>query len=138
MFDPKKCDHVSMTEAQEREKRNPVTLAARAASIAFVTMAEAGQIDDVTKRTGRPRRPRPCGRRSATRQRNGRTGPSPSAHMTPIPLATRSATAGNAGSATSTGTSGNLASTAGPKSSKNNEMKGGGSPALPLYRRKRT
>lgn len=48
MFDPKKCDHVSMTEAQEREKRNPVTLAARAASIAFVTMAEAGQIDDVT------------------------------------------------------------------------------------------
>lgn len=48
MFDPKKCDHVSMTEAQEREKQNPATLAARAASIAFVTMAEAGQIDDVT------------------------------------------------------------------------------------------
>lgn len=48
MFDPKKCDHVSMTEAQEREKQNPATLAARAASIAFVIMAEAGQIDDVT------------------------------------------------------------------------------------------
>lgn len=48
MFDPKKCDHVSMAEAQEREKQNPVTAVARAASIAFVTMTEAGQIDDVT------------------------------------------------------------------------------------------
>lgn len=48
MFDPKDCDHVSMKEAQEREKANPLTEIARATSIAFVLMAEAGQIDDVT------------------------------------------------------------------------------------------
>lgn len=48
MFDPKDCDHVSMKEAQEREEANPLTEIARATSIAFVLMAEAGQIDDVT------------------------------------------------------------------------------------------
>lgn len=48
MFDPKTCDHISMKEAQEREKANPLTEVARATSIAFVTMAESGQIDDVT------------------------------------------------------------------------------------------
>lgn len=48
MFDPNTCDHVSMKEAQEREKLNPLTEVARATSIAFVVMAEAGQIDDVT------------------------------------------------------------------------------------------
>lgn len=48
MFNPETCDHVSMKEAQEKERQNPVTLAARAASIAFVSLAEAGQIDDVT------------------------------------------------------------------------------------------
>ena len=48
MFDPKDCDHVSMKEAQEREKANPLTEIVRATSIAFVLMAEAGQIDDVT------------------------------------------------------------------------------------------
>lgn len=48
MFDPKECDHISMKEAQEREKANPLTEVARATSIAFVTMTESGQIDDVT------------------------------------------------------------------------------------------
>lgn len=48
MFNPKECDHVSMAEAKEREKQNPLTEVSRATSIAFVTMAEAGQIDDVT------------------------------------------------------------------------------------------
>lgn len=48
MFDPKDCDHVSMKEAQEREKANPLTEIARATTIVFVLMAEAGQIDDVT------------------------------------------------------------------------------------------
>jgi len=43
MFDPKDCDHVSMKEAQEREKANPLTEIARATSIAFVLMAEAGR-----------------------------------------------------------------------------------------------
>lgn len=48
MFDPKECDHVSMAEAKAREKANPLNEVARATSIAFVTMAESGQIDDVT------------------------------------------------------------------------------------------
>lgn len=48
MFDPKDCDHVSMKEAQEREKANPLAEIARATSIAFVVMAETGQIDDTT------------------------------------------------------------------------------------------
>lgn len=48
MFDPKDCDHVSMKEAQEREKANPLAEIARATSIAFVVMAETGQIDEVT------------------------------------------------------------------------------------------
>lgn len=48
MFDPTKCESVSMREAQEQEKQNPVVEVARATSIAFVTMAEGGQIDDVT------------------------------------------------------------------------------------------
>lgn len=48
MFDPKDCDHVSIKEAQEREKANQLTEIARATSITFVVMAEAGQIDDIT------------------------------------------------------------------------------------------
>lgn len=48
MFDPNTCDHVSMKEAQKREKQNPLTEVSRATSIAFVVMAEAGQIDDAT------------------------------------------------------------------------------------------
>lgn len=48
MFDPTKCEKVSMKEAKEQEKQNPVTDLSRATSIAFVTMAESGQIDDVT------------------------------------------------------------------------------------------
>lgn len=48
MFNPEKCDFVSMAEAKEQEKQNPATATARVASIAFVVMAEAGQIDDVT------------------------------------------------------------------------------------------
>lgn len=48
MFDPKECNHVSMKEAQEREKANPLAEIARATSIAFVVMAETGQIDDTT------------------------------------------------------------------------------------------
>lgn len=48
MFDPGKCDHVSMKDAQERDRQNPTAAVARAASIAFVSLAEAGQIDDVT------------------------------------------------------------------------------------------
>lgn len=48
MFDPKKTEHVSMKDAQEREKQNPITKAASVASIVFVSMAESGQLDDVT------------------------------------------------------------------------------------------
>ena len=48
MFNPETCDHVSMKDAQEKERQNPAAQAARAASIAFVSLAEAGQIDDVT------------------------------------------------------------------------------------------
>lgn len=48
MFDPNACEHISMKDAQERDKRNPLTTVTRAASIVFVTLAEAGQIDDVT------------------------------------------------------------------------------------------
>ena len=48
MFNPETCDHVSMKEAQEKERQNPASQAARAASIAFVSLAESGQIDDVT------------------------------------------------------------------------------------------
>lgn len=48
MFNPDTCDHVSMKDAQEKERQNPAAQAARAASIAFVSLAEAGQIDDVT------------------------------------------------------------------------------------------
>lgn len=48
MFDPKECDHISMEEARKREKQNPANEVARAASIAFVIMAEGGQIDDTT------------------------------------------------------------------------------------------
>lgn len=48
MFDPTKCEAVSMKEAKAQEAQNPVTELSRATSIAFVTMAEAGQIDDVT------------------------------------------------------------------------------------------
>ena len=47
-FDPKKAEFVSMEEAKERERQNPLTEAANAASIVFVTLAEGGQIDDVT------------------------------------------------------------------------------------------
>lgn len=47
-FDPKKAEFVSMEEAKERERQNPMTEAANAASIVFVTLAEGGQIDDVT------------------------------------------------------------------------------------------
>ena len=48
MFDPKHCDHISMKEAQERERSNPLTEVFRATSITFVVMAESGQIDDIT------------------------------------------------------------------------------------------
>lgn len=48
MFDPKKCDHVSMKDAQERERQSPTASAVRVASIVFVSMAEGGQLDDVT------------------------------------------------------------------------------------------
>lgn len=48
MFNPENCDFVSMAEAKARAEQNPVSETARAASIAFVVMAEAGQIDDVT------------------------------------------------------------------------------------------
>ena len=47
-FNSHDCETVSMKEAQEREKANPLTEIARATSIAFVLMAEAGQIDDTT------------------------------------------------------------------------------------------
>lgn len=47
-FDPTKVEFVSMEEAREREKQNPVNEAVNAASIVFVTLAEGGQIDDVT------------------------------------------------------------------------------------------
>lgn len=48
MFNPETCDHVSMKDAKEKERQNPAVQAVRAASIAFVSLAEAGQIDDVT------------------------------------------------------------------------------------------
>lgn len=48
MFDPTKCESVSMKEAKAQEEQNPMTELSRATSIAFVTMAESGQIDDVT------------------------------------------------------------------------------------------
>lgn len=48
MFDPTKCESVSMKEAKEQERQNPVNELSRAPSIAFVTLAEGGQIDDVT------------------------------------------------------------------------------------------
>lgn len=47
-FNPHDCEVVSMKEAQEREKNNPVNQIATATSIAFVTLAEGGQIDDAT------------------------------------------------------------------------------------------
>lgn len=47
-FNSHDCETVSMKEAQEQEKNNPVTQIAAAASIAFVVLAEGGQIDDVT------------------------------------------------------------------------------------------
>ena len=48
MFNPETCDHVSMKDAQEKERQNPAAWAARAASIAFVSLAESGQIHDAT------------------------------------------------------------------------------------------
>lgn len=48
MFDPTKCESVSMKKAKAQEEQNPMTELSRATSIAFVTMAESGQIDDVT------------------------------------------------------------------------------------------
>lgn len=48
MFDPTQCESVSMAQAKAQEEQNPVNAALRATSIAFVLMAEAGQIDDVT------------------------------------------------------------------------------------------
>lgn len=47
MFDPTKCEAVSMKEAKAQEAQNPVNEISRATSIAFVTLAEGGQIDDV-------------------------------------------------------------------------------------------
>ena len=47
-FNSHDCETVSMKEAQEQEKNNPVTQIAAAASIAFVVLAEGGQIDDTT------------------------------------------------------------------------------------------
>lgn len=48
MFNPEQCDFVSMAEAKARAEQNPAAETARAASIAFVALAESGQIDDVT------------------------------------------------------------------------------------------
>lgn len=48
MFNPEKCEFVSMAAAKEQAKQNPLTEVSRASSIVFVTLAEAGQIDDVT------------------------------------------------------------------------------------------
>ena len=48
MFDPTKCESVSMAQAKAQEEQNPVSAALRATSIAFVTLAESGQIDDTT------------------------------------------------------------------------------------------
>lgn len=48
MFDPTQCESVSMAQAKAQEEQNPVNAALRATSIAFVTLAEAGQIDDTT------------------------------------------------------------------------------------------
>lgn len=150
-FNSHDCETVSMKEAQEQEKNNPVTQIAAAASIAFVVLAEGGQIDDVTatenveqfapwaypiaykkgniRRYGSdlyrcnqdhtsqadwtPAAARPCGRRSATRRRNGRNGPSRSAPMTPITPVRRCPITGSTGRPTSRRTSGNLASTVG-------------------------
>ena len=57
-FNSHDCETVSMKEAQEQEKNNPVTQIAAAASIAFVVLAEGGQIDD---RHGERRAVRPLG-----------------------------------------------------------------------------
>lgn len=65
------------------------------------------------KPTGRLTPPLPFGRKSAIRRKNGRPGPSRSAHMTPTTAATKCPTTGNTGHLTSTRTSGNLASMAG-------------------------
>ena len=48
MFAPTQCESVSMAQAKAQEEQNPVNAALRATSIAFVTLAEAGQIDDTT------------------------------------------------------------------------------------------
>lgn len=48
MFNPEHCDFVSMADAKARAKQNPSAETARATAIAFVVLAEAGQIDDVT------------------------------------------------------------------------------------------
>lgn len=48
MFDPTQCESVSMAQAKAQEEQNPVNAALRATSIAFVTLAESGQIDDTT------------------------------------------------------------------------------------------
>ena len=48
MFDPTQCESVSMAQAKAQEEQNPVSAALRATSIAFVALAESGQIDDTT------------------------------------------------------------------------------------------
>ena len=48
MFDPTQCESVSMAQAKAQEEQNPVNAALRATSIAFVALAESGQIDDTT------------------------------------------------------------------------------------------
>ena len=150
MFDPTQCESVSMAQAKAQEEQNPVNAALRATSIAFVTLAEAGQIDDTTATenvsqfapwtypvayaVGNIRQyngelfrcvqahtsqadwtpdATAFGRKSAIRRKNGRHGPSRSAHMMPTTAATKCPTTGNTGHLTSTRTSGNLASMAG-------------------------
>ena len=63
MFDPTQCESVSMAQAKAQEEQNPVNAALRATSIAFVALAESGQIDDTTNGKRQPVRVLglPCG-----------------------------------------------------------------------------
>ena len=48
MFDPEKCDHVSMADAKNRTTQNPVAELSLTASVVFVTLAQAELLDDTT------------------------------------------------------------------------------------------
>lgn len=153
MFDPTQCESVSMAQAKAQEEQNPVNAALRATSIAFVALAESGQIDDTTATENvsqfaswaypvayavgnirqyngelfrcvqahtsqadwTPDATASLWKKSAIRRKNGRHGPSRSAHMTPTTAATKCPTTGNTGHLTSTRTSGNLAFMAGQR-----------------------